>query len=99
MSGPFVTRMYTPPHVTGISIGGVSVEVEDGVIDVPSDRVEELKSHGLSLAPFPNNGKPAKKAEPAPVEEDEEEEPNKKPAKPAPAASSKKKLQFGKRAR
>ena len=70
----FTTTMYVPPNIqmTSISMGGVTLDVPpDGIIEVPTASVKELKAHGLSEKPIPAR---LRQPPPKPVVEDEDEE-------------------------
>ena len=51
----FITTMYADPEkqLTSVNIGGIAIEVpKDGIIEVPTANVTDLKSHGFSTTPF-----------------------------------------------
>lgn len=44
-----IVKMQAPAGTTSIGARGEQVDVVDGVVEIPADLAEELKSHGFTL--------------------------------------------------
>lgn len=69
-----MVRMHAPSHISSVSTKGVEFRIDNGMVDVPSDCVGEMRHHGLKTedefareaaeeADKPKRGRPAKAAE------------------------------------